>query len=72
MLQGAYYEQEYWKREWSYVLLMQLFSTLFAVIFLILFYHAFAHLLGIHTLVRSSSFLSVATRANLNYVQHCA
>lgn len=49
MLQGAYYEQEYWKREWSYVLLMQLISTLFAVIFLVLLYHAFAHLLGIHT-----------------------
>lgn len=52
MLNGAYYEQEFWKREWGYVALMQLFSMLFAVIFLILFYHVFAHLLGIHTAVR--------------------
>lgn len=56
MLKGAYYEQEYWKREWSYVFLTPLFSTLFAVLFLILFYHTFAHLLGIHTPVRFLSF----------------
>lgn len=48
LLKGAYYEEEHWKREWSYVVLLPVLSTCLAIVCLILFYHGFVHVLGVH------------------------
>lgn len=48
---GDYYEDEHWKSEWGYVLLMPLLSTIFAMGFLILGYYATVHLMGIQAQV---------------------
>jgi hypothetical protein len=49
---GAYYEEEHWKREWTYVALMPIASAFYAVVFLILGYHAVVQLLKVDPTVR--------------------
>lgn len=46
-LRGDYYEEEHWRREWSYVALLPLLSLCCGTIVAVLFYHVFVQLLNI-------------------------
>ncbi|TMW56293.1 hypothetical protein Poli38472_008941 [Pythium oligandrum] len=49
VLEGEYYEDDNWKREWSYVMFVPFITNLFGVVLLILFYHLFVELLHVQT-----------------------
>ncbi|KAJ0403567.1 hypothetical protein P43SY_009015 [Pythium insidiosum] len=47
VLEGDYYEEGQWKREWSYAVFVPFMTLLFGVVCLILFYHLFVDLFGV-------------------------
>jgi hypothetical protein len=53
---GDYYEEEHWRSEWSYVLMMPLLTTIFTMGFLIVGYYSTVHLMGIEAQVAMACF----------------